>query len=294
MPVRALIQRAGGGFFPPGFCYSPRPFGPGLRSSLLTPMSTDSVFSVGGKVALITGASGGLGRHFATVLAAAGAKVGLVARRLDALESTAAQVRKSGGVAAVACMDVAMRASIVEAVTAIEQSLGAIDILVNNSGLSIPKPLLEQTEQDWDEVIDVNLKGAFLVATEVARRMRRDERGGSIINIESILSFRQAGHVAPYAASKAGLTQLTRSMALELARYGVRVNGIAPGYFATDINREYFETEAGAAMIKRIPQRRLGDLSDLNGPLLLLASDASRYMTGATIVVDGGHVCSSL
>jgi NAD(P)-dependent dehydrogenase (short-subunit alcohol dehydrogenase family) len=257
-------------------------------------MSTNASFSLTGKVALITGASGGLGRHFAKVLSAAGAKVGLVARRVDALESAAADVRKDGGVAFVARMDVAEQASIVEAVTLIEQSLGRIDILVNNSGLSITKPLLEQTEQDWDDVVDVNLKGAFLVATEVARRMRADQRGGSIINIESILSFRQTGHVAPYAASKAGLTQLTKSMALELARYGIRVNGIAPGYFETEINRQYFETEVGAAMIKRIPQRRLGDLRDLDGPLLLLASDASRYMTGATLVVDGGHLCGSL
>lgn len=257
-------------------------------------MSTYPAFSLAGKVALITGASSGLGRHFAKVLATAGAKVGLAARRLDTLESAATEVRNLGGMAAVARMDVAQGASINEAVAQLEQALGRIDVLVNNSGVSIAKPLLEQTEKDWDEVIDVNLKGAFLVATEVARRMRRNERGGSIINIESILSYRQAGHVAPYAASKAGLAQLTKNMALELARHDIRVNGIAPGYFATDINHEFFATEAGAAMIKRIPQRRLGNLPDLDGPLLLLASDASRYMTGTTIVVDGGHLCSGL
>ena len=156
------------------------------------------------------------------------------------------------------------------------------------------KPLLEQTEQDWDAVVDVNLKGAFLVATEVARRMRDDGQGGSIVNIESILSFRQTPSIAPYAASKAGLTQLTKSMALELARYRIRVNGIAPGYFVTDINRDFFQTEAGAALVKRVPQRRSGNVEDLDGPLLLLASDASRYMTGATLVVDGGHLLSTL
>ncbi|MGH8178175.1 MAG: SDR family NAD(P)-dependent oxidoreductase [Steroidobacter sp.] len=252
------------------------------------------VFDLSGKVALVTGASSGFGRRFACVLARAGAKVGLAARRVDALEAAAAEIREEGGMAAVARMDVADTSTIPQAVAQIEQALGPIDILVNNSGTSVAKPLLEQSEKDWDDVVDVNLKGAFFVATEVARRMRANARGGSIINIESILSFRQTGHVAPYAASKAGLTQLTKSMALELARYGIRVNGIAPGYFATDINREFFATEVGASMIKRIPQRRLGNLEDLDGPLLLLASDASRYMTGATIVVDGGHLVSGL
>lgn len=254
----------------------------------------NNAFSVTGKVALITGASSGFGRHFAKLLAREGAKVGLTARRVEMLEATAAEIRRDGGTASVARLDVADNASVVEGISKIEQSLGRIDVLVNNSGMSIVKPILEQTEEDWDQALDVNLKGAFLMATEVARRMRADGRGGSIINIESILSFRQGGHVAPYAASKAGLTQLTRSMGMELARYNIRVNGIAPGYFGTEINEGFFQTEAGLAMIKRIPQRRIGKLEDLDGPLLLLASDASRYMTGATIVVDGGHLCSGL
>jgi NAD(P)-dependent dehydrogenase (short-subunit alcohol dehydrogenase family) len=253
-----------------------------------------SSFDLQGKVALVTGASGGLGRRFATVLAKAGARVGLAARRLPDLESVARHIRDAGGTAAVAKLDVKERASVEEAVRTIEAALGPISILVNNSGISIPRPVLEQTEQDWDDVIDVNLKGAFLVATEVARRMRITKTPGSIINIESIVSFRQAGHIAPYAISKAGLTQLTRTMALELARFQIRVNGIAPGYIRTDINRDFFATEAGAAMIKRIPQRRLGNPEDLDGPLLLLASDASRFMTGSTIVVDGGHLCANL
>jgi len=257
-------------------------------------MSLSSPFDVSGKVALVTGASGGLGRHFAEVLARAGAKVGLAARRVEALQSVADGIAAEGGRSAVARLDVTQRASVEEAVSAIEGALGPIDVLVNNSGTSVTKPVLQQTESDWDDVLDVNLKGAFLVATVVARRMQTHGRGGSIVNIESILSFRQVGSLAPYAASKAGLTQLTRSMANELARYRIRVNGIAPGYFATDINGSFFTTEAGAAMIKRIPQRRLGEMPDLDGPLLLLASDASRYMTGATLVVDGGHLCSSL
>jgi NAD(P)-dependent dehydrogenase (short-subunit alcohol dehydrogenase family) len=255
---------------------------------------TDSLLRLDGRVALVTGASSGLGHHFAHVLAGAGARVGLAARRVDALEALASELADAGRTSKATRLDVTDSASIDAAIAAIEAALGPIDILVNNSGVSVAKPLLDQSEQDWDEVIDVNLKGAFMVATAVARRMRERGNGGSIVNIESILSFRQSGLVAPYAASKAGLTQLTRSMALELARYRIRVNGIAPGYFATDINRGYFDTDAGAALIKRIPQRRLGDPGDLDGPLLLLASDASRYMTGATLVVDGGHLCSTL
>ncbi|WP_116810067.1 SDR family NAD(P)-dependent oxidoreductase [Steroidobacter cummioxidans] len=257
-------------------------------------MTSSQRFSVRGKVVLITGASSGFGAHFAQVLASEGAKVGLAARRVEVLESIAAEIRKSGGVAATTKLDVANSESVRQAVQAIEQELGPIDVLVNNSGVSISKPLLEQTEEDFDAVLNVNLRGAFLVATEAARRMKASGKGGSIINIESILSFRQAGQIAPYAASKAGLTQLTRSMALELARYKIRVNGIAPGYFATEINKEFFDTEGGLTMIKRMPMRRLGELEELTGPLLLLASDASSYMNGATIVVDGGHLTTQL
>lgn len=254
----------------------------------------NSPFDLRGKVALITGASSGFGRHFAGVLARAGAHVGLAARRVDALETVAKEVHAIGGTAAVAKLDVSQEVSVASAVAEIEQALGPIDVLINNAGICITKPVLEQSEEDWDDVLDVNLKGAFLMSTRVARRMRDLKRGGSIINIQSILSFRQAGHITPYAASKAALNQLTKNMALELARYNIRVNGIAPGYFLTDISRDFFASEAGAAMLKRIPQRRLGHFEDLDGPLLLLASDASRYMTGTTIVVDGGHLCSNL
>lgn len=257
-------------------------------------MKSSQRFSVRDKAVLITGASSGFGAHFARVLASEGAKVGLAARRVDALESIAAEIREAGGTAATVRLDVADEASIKHAVQTIADAFGRIDVLVNNSGMSIGKPLLEQTAEDFDAVIGVNLRGAFLVATEVARRMKADGKGGSIINIESILSFRQAGQIAPYAASKAGLTQLTKSMALELARYKIRVNGIAPGYFSTEINDTFFDTEPGLAMIKRMPSRRLGEIQELEGPLLLLASDASSYMNGATIVVDGGHLSSGL
>ena len=247
-----------------------------------------------GKVALVTGASSGLGKHFAEVLAAAGAAVGLAARRTEQLSEVAQRITQHGGRAATTHLDVLDPTSIGAAVANVEAALGPIDILVNNSGVAVQKAALETTAEDWDAVVNVNLKGAFLMATEVARCMRQHARAGSIINIESILSFRQTQLLASYAASKAGLTQLTRSLALELARHQIRVNGLAPGYFATDMNREFFATEAGAALIKRIPQRRVGQPQDLDGPLLLLASDASRYMTGATLVVDGGHLCSAL
>lgn len=257
-------------------------------------MSGSQRFSVRDKAILVTGASSGFGAQFARVLAREGAKVGLAARRVETLESIAAEIRQAGGTATAVKLDVSDSASIKEAVKTVADEFGRIDVLVNNSGVSITKPLLEQTEEDFDAVLNVNLRGAFLVATEVARRMRADGKGGSIINIESILSFRQSGQIAPYAASKAGLTQLTRSMALELARFKIRVNGIAPGYFATEMNREFFETEPGKTMIKRMPMRRLGEIPELEGPLLLLASDASSYMNGATIVVDGGHLVSGL
>ena len=251
-------------------------------------------FDLSGKVALITGASTGFGRHFANVLSKAGASVGLGARRFDALERAADELRGAGVKTAIARLDVRDAQSVQHAVAQVEAALGPIDVLVNNAGICITKALLEQSESDWDDVLDINLKGAFLMSTEVARHMRAQRRGGSIINIQSILSYRQAGHITPYAASKAALNQLTKSMALELARFGIRVNGIAPGYFLTDISREFFASEAGVSMLKRIPQRRLGHFEDLDGPILLLASDASRYMTGSTLVVDGGHLCSNL
>jgi len=253
-----------------------------------------SLHDLQGKVALVTGASSGLGRHFAEILAEAGAAVGLAARRTEHLSEVADRITQHGGRAAITHLDVLDPTSIVAAVANVEATLGAIDILVNNSGVAVQKAALETTAEDWDAVVNVNLKGAFLMATEVARRMRQHARAGSIINIESILSFRQTQSLASYAASKAGLTQLTRSLALELARHQIRVNGIAPGYIETDMNREFFATEAGAALLKRIPQRRVGQPQDLDGPLLLLASDASRYMSGATLVVDGGHLCSAL
>lgn len=247
-----------------------------------------------GKVAMVTGASAGLGRHFAQVLARSGATVVLAARRMDPLLALAAQIEAEGGHATALELDVTDADSIPAAVASVVEQHVAIDILVNNSGVTATAAVLEHSTDQWDSVIDTNLRGAFLVATEVARDMRRQNCRGSIINISSILGLRQAGQVAAYAVSKAGLIQLTKSMALELARFGIRVNALAPGYIETDLNREFWASPAGAAMLKRIPQRRLGQLDDLTGPLLLLASDASSYVTGAVIAVDGGHLVSSL
>jgi NAD(P)-dependent dehydrogenase (short-subunit alcohol dehydrogenase family) len=247
-----------------------------------------------GKTAFITGASSGLGRHFARVLARSGATVAVGARRLDALRALAEEVASDGRRAFPVTLDVLDNQSVQEAIAAAVRELGPIDILVNNSGVTSSAGLLEQTEEQWDAVVDTNLKGAFLVATEVARHMRAASRGGSIINIASILGLRQAGHVAPYAVSKAGLVQLTKVMALELARFAIRVNALAPGYIETDLNREFWESAPGVSMLKRIPQRRLGQPQDLDGALLLLASDASRYMTGSIIAIDGGHLVNTL
>lgn len=246
--------------------------------------------NLSGRTALVTGASSGLGAHFARVLAKAGADVILGARRKDELAAVADEIRAAGGHCSAVHLDVTSAASI----DALGTELGQLDILVNNAGLVREANALDQSEADWDVVIDTNLKGMFLLSKAVATIMRDRGRGGSIINIASILGLRQGGGVLPYAVSKAGAIQLTKTMALELARFDIRVNAIAPGYLDTDLNADFWKTEPGKAMIRRIPQRRLGRLEDLDGPLLLLASDASAYMTGSVLTVDGGHLVSTL
>ena len=247
-----------------------------------------------GHCALVTGASGTFGAHFARTLADAGARVVLAARRTDLLASLAVELEASGAAVTTVALDVTSTSSVAAAFAAIPAAFGVPDIVVNNAGTTHAALALEQTEADWDRVVDTNLKGAFLVAQEAARRLIAASKPGSIINIASVLGLRQAATVAPYAASKAGLIQLTRELALEWARHGIRVNAIAPGYFLSDLNRDYFRTPAGEALVKRVPQRRLGEPADLDGAMLLLASDASRFMTGAVLSVDGGHSVSSL
>ncbi len=257
-------------------------------------MST-SPFRLDGRRALVTGASGGLGLHFAETLAAAGAEVVLAARRADKLADEVARLRESGARAHAVSMDVTSAASVDAAVAEAEKLAGgAIDILVNNAGVSGENFFLKLEEAEWDAVVDTNLKGAYLVARAVARRLADSKTPGSIINIASILGLRVGGSVTPYCASKAGLIHLTKAMAFELARNKIRVNAIAPGYIETDFNREFFESEVAQKMIARIPFRRLGLKQELDGPLLLLASEAGSYMSGSVIEVDGAHLCSTL
>ena len=241
-----------------------------------------------GNRALVTGASGGLGLHFAKLLARHGADVTLAARRPAALDKACAEIAAEGGRASGLSLDVADSASINEALAG-----RSFDILINNAGISGAGRAADLSEADWDAVIDTNLKGVFLVAQAVARGMR-EAGGGTIVNIASILGHRVAGGVSAYAASKAGVIQLTKALALEWARDGIRVNALCPGYIETDINRDFFASEAGQQLVKRIPQRRLGQPEELDGALLLLASAAGSYITGSTIEVDGGHLVSSL
>jgi NAD(P)-dependent dehydrogenase (short-subunit alcohol dehydrogenase family) len=251
-------------------------------------------FLLDGKVALVTGASSGFGRHFGSVLARAGARVVLAARRTERVREACDAIVAAGGEAVAVTMDVTDSSSISAAFDAAEQAFGPVTVVVNNAGITIPKPLVDLSDTDWSEVIDTNLNGVAYVTRESARRMIAAGVGGSVVNIASILAHREQKMLTNYAASKAAVVQFTRTAALELAQHGIRVNAICPGYFVTDLNREWFKTEDGQALIRRIPQRRSGDLPDLNGPLLLLASDAGALMTGADLTVDGGHVLSSL
>lgn len=251
-------------------------------------MTTD-LFRLDGRAALITGASRGLGRRFAAALAGAGAHVALCARDEARLDAVASEIRAAGGVASPIVMDVTDRASVAAGVAAAEAALGPLRAVVNNSGIAITKRLLDVTAAEWDPVIDVNLTGAWSVAQASAKAMVTHGLGGSIVNISSILGVRTNPGVIAYNAAKAGLDHVTRQMAAELARHRVRVNALAPGYIETDMNRGYWETPPGKALMSRVPMGRLGQEEDLDGPVLFLASDASGYVTGQIIGLDGGH-----
>ena len=239
------------------------------------------------KVVLVTGASQGLGKQFAELLCAKGARVALAARQVAKITSLKEELEAKGGIAYAVEMDVLDQQSISDCVEVVEHELGSIDVLVNNAGVAINKFFLDVTEEEYDSVLGTNLKGCFFCAQAVAKKMA-NRKSGSIINISSVLGTRPIGTLTTYCASKAGLNQLTATMALELARSGVRVNAIAPGYIETPMNRDFFKTGPGQALINSVPQRRLGQLEDLDGTILLLASDASKFITGTVITVDGG------
>ena len=258
-------------------------------------MSSMERFQLKGRRVLVTGASSGLGRHFALTLAQAGASVVVVAARsVDKLGAVVADIKAAGGEGFALRLDVTDAASVRAGFDELAAQVGVPDVIINNAGVAVSRPLLQQTEADWDSVVNTNLKGAWLVAQEGARRLVDAKLPGTIINIASITGERVAGGVAPYCASKAGVIHLTRAMALELARHGIRVNALAPGYVQTELNRDFLASEAGERLKSRIPQHRFGLPEELDGALLLLASEAGAYMTGSVIFADGGHLVSTL
>ncbi len=253
-------------------------------------MAAAEIFDLHGKVALVTGASSGLGARFAEVLAENGASVVLVARRVDRLAALQARMEDSGGKAIAAEADVRDRAAMRAAFDAAEKAFGTVTILVNNAGVASSSRAVELAEEEWRRVLSTNLDAVFFCAQEAARRMLAAGSGGAIVNIASVLGFGVDKGVVAYATAKAGVIQLTKALALELAFKGIRVNAIAPGWIVTELNRDYLQTERGAALKREIPIGRFGEERDLDGPLLLLVSDAGRFITGATIVADGGQM----
>ena len=254
----------------------------------------EELYSLNGKRVLITGASSGLGRHFASVMASAGADLAIVARRAEVLNELGSELRAHGTDVFSTPMDVTNRASVDDAFEKIYAACGHVDVLINNAGVTATETFAKQSDDSWDQIVDTNLTGARNVAQRYVKRVIAGKREGNVINLASVMSFRVAGYLTAYTATKGAIVQLTRAMALDLARYNIRVNALAPGYIATEFNDEFFSSGAGDPIIARIPQRRLGQPEDLDGAIILLASDASRYMNGSAIVVDGGHLQSTL
>jgi NAD(P)-dependent dehydrogenase (short-subunit alcohol dehydrogenase family) len=253
-------------------------------------MAAAELFSLKGRVALVTGASSGLGERFAEVLAEAGAAVALVALRHELLEEVRARIAAAGARTIAVVADVRDRAAMMRAFDQAEAELGTVDILINNAGVAHAGRIVRLAETEWRRVLDTNLDAALYWSQEAARRLMVAQKGGAIVNIASILGFGVSKGVAAYAVSKAAIVQLTRALGLELASHGIRVNAIAPGWIVTNINRDYLAGERGAAILQDIPLGRFGETRDLDGTLLLLCSDAGRFITGTTIVVDGGQV----
>lgn len=253
-------------------------------------------FDLNGKVVAITGASSGFGHHFAGVLAGAGASVVLGARREDKLAERVQDIEAGGGQALAVKLDVRDSDSVRNFIDSAFDKFGRLDVLINNAGVEAgAKTYAMIDEDDWDFVIDTNLKSAWLASKYYTDAVQAHKQGGgNIVMISSITDTRTIKGQFPYAVSKGGLTRMTEVMALEAARYNIRVNALAPGYILTDVSRLLLESEAAPEFVKGIPMRRFGEFDDLDGPILLLASDASKYMTGSVLTVDGGHVCASL
>ena len=256
-----------------------------------------TTFDLTGKIALVTGASSGLGARFARALAANGDQVVLASRRIERLKELRAEIEAEGGAAHVVSLDVTDVASIRAAVAHAETEAGPIDILVNNSGVSNTRKLVDVTEEDYDFVFDTNTRGAFFVAQEVARRMIARARGGAanarprqarIINIASMAGLKVLSQIGVYCMSKAAVVQMTKAMALEWGRYDINVNAICPGYIVTELNETHWDTEGGRKLVQMLPRKRLGRPEDLDGLLLLLASEQSGFVNGAVIAADDG------
>jgi NAD(P)-dependent dehydrogenase (short-subunit alcohol dehydrogenase family) len=257
-------------------------------------MKPSELFGLDGTVAIVTGASGTLGRQFSLALAEAGATVALVGRRRDALEATQQLVAQHGARTAIVVADISKPGMVDEIVRSVEETLGIPTLLVNNAGTASARPTIDLAAAEWDAIMNVNLRAAFLLAQAFGRRRISAGGGGAIVNIASITGMRAPVSITPYAVSKSAMIHLTKILAREWARHRIRVNALCPGYFESNMTQGYLSSESGQRMLRAIPMRRGGRAGELDGPLLLLASEAGSYMTGTTIVADGGQILVSV